>query len=77
MEIIRVEVDLAKNVFQVHGVDQNENPVWRRKLSRDEWVDVLLKKIEPDCEIGMEACVGFGREERKLSGKLNRGSIAT
>ena len=34
MKIIRVGVDLAKNVFQVHGVDRSEKPVWRRKLSR-------------------------------------------
>jgi hypothetical protein len=49
MKIIRVGVDLAKNVFQVHGVDRNEKPVWKRKLSREEWLKVLLKKIEPGC----------------------------
>ena len=36
MKLIRVGVDLAKNVFQVHGVDRDEKPVWRRKLSRGE-----------------------------------------
>ena len=39
MKIIRVGVDLAKNVFQVHGVDRSEKPVWRRKLSRASWQD--------------------------------------
>ena len=34
MEIIRVGVDLAKNVYQVHGVDRKDKPVWRRQLSR-------------------------------------------
>lgn len=55
-KIIRVGVDLAKNVFQVHGVDRFEKVVWRKKLSRAEWPQVLLDKIEPGCEIGMEAC---------------------
>lgn len=30
MKLIRVGVDLAKNVFQVHGVDRNEKAVWCR-----------------------------------------------
>jgi len=66
MKIIRVGVDLAKNVFQIHGVDRNEKPVWRRKLKRDEWLKVLLEKIEPGCEIGMEACGGAHHWARKL-----------
>ena len=36
MNIMRVGVDLAKNVFHVHGVDGNEQPVWRRRLTRGE-----------------------------------------
>lgn len=51
MKIIRVGVDLAKNVFQVHGVDHNEKPVWQHKLKRDEWIKILLEKIEPGCVI--------------------------
>jgi transposase len=55
MKIIRVGVDLAKRIFQVRGVDRNEKPVWQRKLNREEWLKVLLEKIELGCEIGMEA----------------------
>ncbi len=55
MKIMRVGVDLAKNVFQVHGVDRTEKPVWCRRLSREKWLRVLLEKAEPGCEIGMEA----------------------
>ena len=69
MKIIRVGVDLAKIVFQVHGVDRNEKPVWRRKLNRAEWLKVLLEKIEPGCEIGMEACGGAHHWARKLQAK--------
>lgn len=66
MKIIRVGVDLAKNVFQVHGVDRDERPVWKRKLKRSEWLKVLLEKIEPGCEIGMEACGGAHHWARQL-----------
>jgi transposase len=69
MKIIRVGVDLAKNVFQVHGVDRDEKPIWRRKLNRDEWLKVLLEKIEPGCEIGMEACGGTHHWARILEAK--------
>jgi hypothetical protein len=34
MKLMRVGIDLAKSVFQVHGVDRHERVVWRRKLTR-------------------------------------------
>ena len=66
MKIIRVGVDLAKNVFQVHGVERNGKAVWRRKLTRENWVKVLLDTIEPGCEIGMESCGGAHHWARRL-----------
>ena len=69
MKIMRVGVDLAKNVFQVHGVDRHEKVVWQRKLNREEWLKVLLEKIEPGCEIGMEACGGAHHWARLLQAK--------
>ena len=66
MKIMRVGVDLAKNVFQVHGVDRTEKPVWCRRLSREKWLKVLLEKVEPGCEIGMEACGGAHHWARQL-----------
>ena len=69
MKIIRVGVDLAKSVFQVHGVDRAEKPVMRRKLNRAEWMKVLLEKIELGCEIGMEACAGAHHWARMLQAK--------
>jgi transposase len=59
-------VDLAKNVFQVHGGDRTEKPVWRRKLSRADWLKALLERIEPGCEIGMEAYGGAHHWARQL-----------
>jgi len=66
MKIMRIGVDLAKNVIQVHGVDRTEKPVWRRRLSREKWLKVLLEKVEPGCEIGMEACAGAHHWARRL-----------
>ena len=54
----RVGVDLAKNIFQLHGIDRTETTTWCRRLKRDNWIKVLLNKVEPGCEIGMEACTG-------------------
>ena len=66
MKIIRVGVDLAKNVFQVHAVDRNEKPVWQRKLNRGNWLKVLSETVEPGCTIGMEACGGAHHWARRL-----------
>jgi transposase len=66
MKLIRVGVDLAKNVFQVHGVDRSEKAVWCRKLRRENWLKVLRETVEPGCEIGMESCGGAHHWARQL-----------
>ena len=66
MKLMRVGVDLGKNVFQFHGVDDNEKPVWRRRLSRKDWLKVLLRTLEPGCEIGMESSGGAHHSSRQL-----------
>jgi len=53
-EVITTGVDLAKNVFQVHGVDAAGAVVVRRKLRRRQ-VLAFFKKLPP-CLVGMEAC---------------------
>jgi transposase len=58
MKINRVGVDLAKNVFQLHGVDHKGNALWKRRLTRGKWLAVLCDSVEPGTEIGMEACAG-------------------
>lgn len=68
MKLIRVGVDLAKNVFQVHGVDRHEKTVWRRRLTRENWVRVLRETLEPGCAIGMESCGGAHHWARQLQG---------
>ena len=69
MKITRVGVDLAKNVFQLHGVDRSDKVVWKRKLNRAKWLKVLLKETDPSCEIGMEACTGAHHWSRVLMSK--------
>jgi transposase len=65
MKLSRVGIDLAKNVYQLHGVDRFGKTIWKRRLKRHQWFKALLDKIEPGCEIGMEACASahhWGRE---------------
>lgn len=65
MKLSRVRINLAKNVYQLHGVDRFGKTIWKRRLKRDQWLKALLDKIEPGCEIGMEACSSahhWGRE---------------
>jgi transposase len=56
MKLTRVGVDLAKNVFQVHGVDRAERPVWCKRLKRSTWIAEVERHVEPGGTIGMEAC---------------------
>jgi len=42
MNISRVGVDLAKNIFQLHGADSKGHTVWKRGLSRDKWLQPLV-----------------------------------
>jgi len=56
MQISRIGLDLAKNVFQVHGVDESGKTVLRRKLQRSKVLE-FFARLEI-CTIGMEACAG-------------------
>ena len=69
IKISRVGVDLAKNVFQLHGVDRHGETVLKRRLSREKWIRVLVNSAEPGCEIGMEACGGAHHWARLLMKK--------
>ncbi|MEM5371630.1 IS110 family transposase [Paraburkholderia azotifigens] len=66
MDMIRVGIDLAKNVFQMHGVDRSEKAIWRRKLARVEWLDVLQRTVPLHAVIGMEACGSAHHWARRL-----------
>jgi len=69
MKLTRVGVDLAKQVFQVHGVDRAERAAWCKRLKRSRWIADLERDVEPGCEIGMEACGGAHHWARVLQAK--------
>ena len=69
MKLTRVGVDLAKQVFQVHGIDRSERPIWCKRLKRSRWIAELGREVDPGCVIGMEACGGAHHWARMLQSK--------
>ncbi len=63
-ELATVGIDLAKSVFQIHGVDENGRVLVRRQLRRGQLL-AFFEKL-PRCLIGMEACGGAHDWARKL-----------
>lgn len=49
-----VGIDIAKNVFQIHGVNAKGQCVLKKRLSRDKLLSFM--KTLPSCLIGLEAC---------------------
>src|SRR5256886_15037897 len=64
MKITTVGVDLAKIVFQIHGVDERGKAVLRKQLKRTEMLSFFANL--PPCLIGMEACASAHHWARKL-----------
>ena len=64
MQITTIGIDLAKNVFQVHGVDGRGKVVLRKQLRRDQVASFFANL--PVCLVGMEACGSAHHWARKL-----------
>ena len=64
MKVTTVGIDLAKNVFQVHGVDEYGKTVLRKQLKREQVAPFFANL--PACLIGMEACGSAHHWARKL-----------
>jgi transposase len=67
MAIVRVGLDIAKLVFQVHGVDEHGKAKLKKTLSRSEMLEFFAKL--PPCLIGIETCGGahyWARELKRL-----------
>ena len=64
MKITTVGIDLAKNVFVAHGVDQGGKVALRKSLKRDQVLPFFANL--PPCLIGMEACGSAHYWARKL-----------
>jgi len=54
MEISTIGLDLAKNIFQIHGINAQGEPVVRKALRRSQMLP-FFAKIQP-CLVGIEAC---------------------
>jgi transposase len=65
MTIVTIGLDLAKNVFQVHGVDAGGHVVLKKKLGRSE-VCRFFEEL-PACLVGVEACATAHYWARELS----------
>ena len=67
MQITTIGLDIAKNVFAVHGIDAAEKVVVRKQLRRGP--ELAFFKALPPCLVGMEACATshyWAREFTKL-----------
>jgi transposase len=66
MAIVTVGIDLAKNVFAVHGVDEAGNPALvRPEVPRAKLIELIANL--PPCLIGMEACSGAHHWAREFA----------
>jgi transposase len=64
MDITAVGVDLAKNVFQIHAVNERGKAMLRKQLKRDQ-VEPFFAHLPP-CLIGMEACASSHHWARRI-----------
>lgn len=63
-QVVTIGLDLAKSVFQVHGVDVGGEIVIRRQIRRAQLLQFFAK--QPACVVGMEACASSHHWARKL-----------
>ncbi len=64
MQIKIIGIDLAKNIFQLHGVDHQGHSILQKRLTRGKLAEFMLNF--PPCLVGMEACGGAHYWARKF-----------
>jgi len=67
MNITSLAIDIAKNVFQLCGVDENGNILNKKKVSRTKLIETV-NKISPK-QIAMEACGSANYWARELTSR--------
>ena len=87
MQITTIGLDIAKNVFQVHGIDAAEKVVVRKRLRRSQVIDANSRKISPAgltvrgscspnagpvCQ-GYADCIGSGIDGGRTPGRNEEG----
>lgn len=65
MQVTTIGVDLAKNVFQVHGIAENDVVLFNKPLRRAQFLPFFAKS-DP-CLIGMESCSSAHHWARELT----------
>lgn len=65
MTVITIGIDLAKNVFQIHGVDENDKCQLKKRIKRSQMTTFFANM--KSCLIGMEACAGAHHWARILT----------
>jgi transposase len=63
-QVVTIGLDLAKSVFQVHGIDAAGVVVVRRQIRRSQVLQFFAK--QPACVVGMEACASSHHWAREL-----------
>lgn len=63
MEVTRIGLDIAKSVFQGHGVNEQGKVMVQKQLSRSKVLSFFAQL--PACRIGLEACAGAHYWERE------------
>ena len=69
MKITQIGMDIAKSVFQPHGVDSHARVALKKKLKRSEVLAFF--RATSVCEVGIKACGGAHHWAREIS-KLGR-----
>jgi transposase len=64
MQVTTIGLDIAKSVFQVHGIDEQGRAVLRKRLARAKVLEFFAQL--PPCVIGLEACGGAHHWAREL-----------
>ena len=70
-EISTIGLDIAKSVFQVHGVDADGAVVIRKRVSRAKVLEFFAAL--PPCLVGIEACPSCASLEPQASGARSHG----
>jgi len=65
MELTPVGIDIAKNVFQVHYVDEATGAIVNRQIKRAKFLEFFVNRSP--CLIGMQACGGAHHWARQLT----------
>jgi len=67
MKVTTLGIDLAKSIFQLHGVDEHGKVSLQKRVTRGKLLETVAQL--PPCVIGMEACASaqyWAREFQQL-----------